>query len=53
MKKTRLVILLPAILTVLLLGSASLPAQTSRIEIGYSVISGDALPAWVAKEEVF
>jgi NitT/TauT family transport system substrate-binding protein len=25
-------------------------AQTSKIEVGYSAISGDALPAWVAKE---
>src|SRR6185295_16473151 len=25
-------------------------AQNTRIEVGYSAISGDALPAWVAKE---
>src|SRR5919199_6101089 len=30
--------------------TSPLPAQTTRVEVGYSAISGDALPAWVAKE---
>jgi NitT/TauT family transport system substrate-binding protein len=34
------------------LTSAGLPvhAQTSKINVGYSAISGDQLPAWIAKE---
>jgi NitT/TauT family transport system substrate-binding protein len=38
------------ILVGLFIITASLHAQNTRIEVGYSAISGDALPAWVAKE---
>ena len=31
-------------------GAAPANAQMTRINIGYSAISGDALPAWVAKD---
>ena len=30
--------------------SESAPAQPSKISVGYSAISGDALPAWIAKD---
>lgn len=33
-----------------LLWSVSADAQTIKINIGYSAISGDALPAWIAKD---
>jgi ABC-type nitrate/sulfonate/bicarbonate transport system substrate-binding protein len=41
------------LLALVLLGSAwSHPAlaQLTRLNVGYSAISGDQLPAWVAKE---
>lgn len=46
--KTRIVI----ILSLMLLASWNSPgsAQLTRLVVGYSAISGDALPAWVAKE---
>lgn len=34
----------------LLLAGSPLPARPTRINVGYSAISGDQLPAWVAKE---
>src|SRR5918994_2194932 len=30
--------------------SASVDAQLTKINVGYSAISGDALPAWIAKD---
>jgi len=40
------------ILTLVLLAASSQPvqAQLTKINVGYSAISGDALPAWVAKD---
>jgi NitT/TauT family transport system substrate-binding protein len=34
----------------LALFSAAVPAQTTRVNVGYSAVSGDQLPAWVAKD---
>ena len=50
MRKFTLSIAVFAFHTALIFWNPSLFAQTSRIEVGYSAISGDALPAWVAKE---
>lgn len=48
--KTKLAALL-AILAASIGGfSSSAAAQSSRLHVGYSAISGDQLPAWVAKE---
>jgi hypothetical protein len=40
---------------ILLLSAWSLPAlaQLTRLNVGYSAISGDQLPAWVAKKREF
>ena len=37
-------------IALLLLSNRPLEAQLTRIGVGYSAISGDALPAWVAKD---
>jgi NitT/TauT family transport system substrate-binding protein len=34
----------------LALFSTAAPAQTTRVNVGYSAVSGDQLPAWVAKD---
>jgi len=34
----------------LILGNASGQAQLTKLNVGYSAISGDALPAWIAKD---
>jgi hypothetical protein len=41
--------------SILLLSAWSSPAlaQLTRLNVGYSAISGDQLPAWVAKEAGF
>src|SRR5918999_3013586 len=33
-----------------LMSSTSVHAQLTKINVGYSAISGDALPAWIAKD---
>ncbi|HEV8724553.1 MAG TPA: ABC transporter substrate-binding protein [Candidatus Binatia bacterium] len=37
-------------LLILILGNASGQAQLTKLNVGYSAISGDALPAWIAKD---
>src|SRR3970040_380169 len=37
-------------LALLIFPTAPVHAQLTRINVGYSAISGDALPAWVAKD---
>jgi NitT/TauT family transport system substrate-binding protein len=37
-------------LLILILWNASGQAQLTRLNVGYSAISGDALPAWIAKD---
>ena len=50
MKKSVLVKIVLIGLCLAVLFSALAQAQTTRINVGYSAISGDALPAWVAKD---
>lgn len=37
-------------LSILLLFTSGTAAQTAKLNVGYSAISGDQLPAWIAKE---
>ena len=37
-------------LLILILGNASGQVQLTKLNVGYSAISGDALPAWIAKD---
>src|SRR5437764_12389205 len=37
-------------LALLVFWNNPVPAQLTRINVGYSAISGDALPAWIAKD---
>jgi NitT/TauT family transport system substrate-binding protein len=37
-------------LLILILGNVSGQAQLTKLNVGYSAISGDALPAWIAKD---
>lgn len=48
--KCKLVFVASIVLGLLALPGSPLPAQLTRINVGYSAISGDQLPAWVAKE---
>lgn len=48
--KCKLVFVASSVLGLLALPGSPLPAQLTRINVGYSAISGDQLPAWVAKE---
>ena len=48
--KFRSFIVTSVILALVLLLSSSLPAQLTRVNVGYSTISADQLPGWVAKD---
>lgn len=48
--KFRSFIVTSVILALVLLLSSSLPAQLTRVNVGYSAISADQLPGWVAKD---
>ncbi|MBI2088043.1 MAG: ABC transporter substrate-binding protein [Deltaproteobacteria bacterium] len=48
--KFRSFIVTSVILALLFLLSSSLPAQLTRVNVGYSAISADQLPGWVAKD---
>jgi NitT/TauT family transport system substrate-binding protein len=37
-------------LALAIISSTSVHAQLTKINVGYSAISGDALPAWIAKD---
>src|SRR6266496_5593131 len=37
-------------LLILILGNASGQVQLTKLNVGYSATSGDALPAWIAKD---
>src|SRR5918994_3669808 len=49
MKEIRILII-SAVAGLLLLSSAPARAQLTRLNVAYSAISGDALPAWIAKD---
>ena len=50
MMKIRAATAIVAVLAALLFGSQNASTQMTKLTVGYSAISGDQLPAWVAKE---
>ena len=50
MSMTRTTAVVSYCLALALLWSQSAAAQMTRINVGYSAISGDAMPAWIAKD---
>jgi NitT/TauT family transport system substrate-binding protein len=50
MSMTRITAVASYFLALVLVWSHSAAAQMTRINVGYSAISGDAMPAWIAKD---